>query len=61
MEEERVRRIYYAILLLPMFAAGVMSGMAEAADLIWQLSKSDTVALAHQEGKKILLVAGRAT
>lgn len=41
------------LLLIPSFL--------KAADLAWQLSKADAVNLAQQQGKKILLVAGRAT
>ena len=47
--------------LVLIFVLLLMPCVLKAADLVWQLSKQAAVNLAQQQGKMVLLVAGRDT
>jgi hypothetical protein len=55
---KNIHRVFVPACILLIFLTPCL---LQAADLIWLLSKQDAVSLAQQQGKKILLLAGRAT
>jgi hypothetical protein len=55
------KSIHRGFVLVFIFVILLTPCLLKAADLVWQLSKQDAVNMAQQQGKKILLVAGRDT